>query len=409
MSEVSLVYVNQFYLPDGAATAQVLGDVVLLSGHPPSLRYVPPSQSLGAQADRVRVVCGAAGYALSSQGEAQRVGSEVSVVRVGSKEFGHGYLKKLWSYLRFYLGAMGEVVLGERAEVVVTMTTPPLLGVLGWMAQGWRGSRHVIWEMDLYPDVAEELGTFRKGGWVARVVGWLGDGARRRADGVMVLGRCMAERVAARGVPWSKIHICENWADGEAVRPGAFHERAELRVLYSGNLGLAHDVETVAGGMARLGEGYEFVFSGGGPRRAWLEAACAGWGWVRFQGYEERERLGAMLGWGDVGLVTQRAETVGTLVPSKTYGVMAAGRGVVYVGPAESEVGRMVEEAGVGWRVANGDAEGFARLMERLKGDKGEVRRVGARAREVFEGRYEKRLGVERVLGVIGSCTQSAS
>ena len=130
---------------------------------------------------------------------------------------------------------------------------------------------------------------------------------------------------------------------------------------------------------------------------------------MRFQGYEERGRLGELLGWGDVGLVTQRAETVGTLVPSKTYGVMAAGRGVVYVGPGESEVGRMVEEEGVGWRVSNGDVEGFAGLMERLRGDKDEVRRVGARAREVFERRYEKRLGVARVLGVIGLCTPSAS
>ena len=81
--EVSSVFVNQFYLPDGAATAQVLGDVVELSGSG-------------------RVVCGAAGYALLSQGEAQGVGPEVTVVRVGSKEFGHGYVKKLWSYLRFY-------------------------------------------------------------------------------------------------------------------------------------------------------------------------------------------------------------------------------------------------------------------------------------------------------------------
>jgi colanic acid biosynthesis glycosyl transferase WcaI len=377
-----VLFVNQFYLPDAAATGQLLGD--LTEGF------------VGA-----RVVCGAGGYASNLGGA--RPGS-VEVVRLGGVGFGHGVIRKLGSYLAFYLRALGVVLLGPRADVVVTMTTPPGLGVLGWAAQGWRGSRHVIWEMDVYPDVAEELGTFRKGGWVARLLGGVMDAARRRADAVVVLGRCMAERMAGRGVAWSRIHVCENWADGRLVEVAPFHDEQELRVLYSGNLGLAHDVETLAGALARLGDGFRVLVSGGGPRRGWLERACAGREWVSFRGYEERERLGALLAWGDVGLVTQRAETVGTVVPSKAYGVMAAGRGVVYVGPAESEVGRMVEEMGVGWRVSNGDAAGLAALLERLRGDRAEVKRVGAQARRVFEERYERGVGVSRVKGVIEQC-----
>lgn len=409
---MKLLFVNQFYLPDAAATAQILGDVV------------------PGAAGKVGVVCGRVGYTrpwafansfgpqVGGQARAQ-VGEEApggnpaagqkacpTVRRVGGVGFGHGYLRKLMSYGGFYLGAFWAVMAGERAEVVVTMTTPPLLGLIGWAAQGMRGSRHVIWEMDVYPDVAVGLGTFRRGGVLERVVGWMADLPRRKADGVIVLGRCMAELMERRGVSKEKIWICENWADGEEIGAGRFHEGVELRVLYSGNLGLAHDVETLIGAIDRLGEGFRFRFCGGGPRRREMEAGCAGKSWVEFEGYEERGRLGARLGWGDVGLVTQRGETVGTVVPSKAYGVMAAGRGVLYVGPGESEVGRMVEEEGVGWRVGNGDVPGLVGVLERLRGDRGEVERVGRRAREVFERKYERRIGVKRVVEAIERCTR---
>jgi len=297
------------------------------------------------------------------------------------------------------------VLMGETAEVVVTMTTPPLLGLVGWAAQAARGSKHVIWEMDVYPDVAVGLGTFKKGGLMDRFTGWLADTARRKADGVIVLGQCMARLMESRGVAREKIWICENWADGAEISPQRFHGGEELRVLYSGNLGLAHDVETIVGAAGQLGDGYRLKFCGGGPRRSELQNRLARMGWITFEGYEERGNLTQRLGWADVGLVTQRAETVGMVVPSKAYGIMAAGRGVLYVGPAESEVGRMVEREGTGWRVANGDSNDLAELLARLKSDRSEVEQAGKRAREVFERKYSMQEGVGRVLGAIERCT----
>jgi colanic acid biosynthesis glycosyl transferase WcaI len=380
------LFVNQYYLPDGAPTARILGDV---------------AGSLAGRGLGVRVVCGAGRYAEALEGDGV---AGVEVVRVGSGSKG-----RVAGYLSFYVRAAGAVLFGPKSDVVVTMTTPPGLGVLGWMAQRVRGARHVIWEMDVYPDVAEALGAVARGGWLARAAGAVMDAARRRADAVVVLGRCMADRVAARGVARARIHICENWADGEGVAPEAFHGEAALRVLYAGNLGLAHDVETVIEGMRRLGAGFEFVFNGGGPRRGWMERACREMPWVRFQGYQPREELRGLMNWGDVGLVTQRRETLGAVVPSKAYAVMAAGRGVVYVGPGESELGRMIDEHGVGWRVANGDAAGFAAMMERLRARREEARETGARARALFEARYERRRGVARLSKVLTGCIQSAS
>ncbi len=315
--------------------------------------------------------------------------ASVAIRRVCTCRFGHGKLEKLVSYGSFGFGAAWRVLFSSRVDVVVSMTTPPLLAMLGYIAQR-RGSRHYIWEMDVYPDVAVEVGFFRRGGWADRLTGWLADFPRRRADGIIALGPCMAERLERRVHGTTPIYVVHNWADGETLRPRPFVRDRRLKVFYSGNLGLAHDFETVTPAIRALNEGFLFRFSGGGPQKAAVARELAGLPWCEFQGYHRREELGAAFGENDIGLVTQRAATVGTLVPSKVYGVMAAGRGVLYVGPAGSTVGQILAEHGVGWRVDNGDVGGLRQLLERLRANPDEVEATGQRARAVFEREFDK-------------------
>jgi glycosyltransferase involved in cell wall biosynthesis len=252
---------------------------------------------------------------------------------------------------------------------------------------------------------------FRRGGLRDRIVGWLADLPRRKADGVVALGPCMAERLVRRGVPAERIVVAHNWADGEAIRPRPFVRDGRLKVLYSGNLGLAHDVETFQGAAEALArrrawfvESFLFRFSGGGPRRKEVAEWAKGEGFanVEFAGYAPRAALGAQLGACDVGLVTQKAETVGTVVPSKAYGIWAAGRGVLFVGPRDATIGRVIAEHGVGWQVDNGDARGLAGLLAGLQENPEEVEETGRRARILFEKEFDLPVGVRRVWGAFG-------
>ncbi len=376
---MSSIFLNQFFWPDEAATSQLLGDVAVKG------------------ASEVTVICGPAVYAGRGQGTPPL---GVLIRRRWAGGFGHGKARKLVSYASFALGAAWSVLFGPRADVIVSMTTPPLLGLLGYVAQ-WRGARHYIWEMDVYPDVAVELGVFPRGGLADRVIGWLADLPRRRADGIIALGPCMAERLRGRGVVDTPITVVHNWADGETLRPQPFVRDGRLKVFYSGNLGLAHDFETVVRTVQALDQRYLFRFSGGGPRRAEVERALGGLAWCEFRGYHRRDDLEQAFGENDIGLVTQRASTVGTLVPSKVYGVMAAGRGVLYVGPAEATVGRIIAEYGVGWRVDNGDVAGLRALLERLQSSPGEVEETGRRVRAVFEREFDRRGQVAKIWQVL--------
>ncbi len=370
---MNVLFLNQFSFPDQAATAAFLGDVAV-------------------SVENASIVCARSSYARGGGGEL----AGVTDLRVGSLPFTHRKVGKVLSYLSFYFGALWLAFRVGKPDVVVTMTTPPGLAWIGWLLQRFRGSRHVVWEMDLYPDIGVDLGM--------RWVGWLGpvlDFPRRRADAVIALGECMRARLVARGVPAERLFICENWADGATIRPVAWPAEGPLRILYSGNLGLAHETATIEAVLEELrgDDRFEFVFAGGGPRRAALERACAGMTNVRFLAWAETaaDRLGAA----HIGLVTQRPETVGSVVPSKTYGIIAAGRPVLYIGPKTATPARVIARHDCGWQFEPGDAAGVVALLERVWADRRIAQDAGARARLAFDANYEKSIGVQRVVAVV--------
>jgi glycosyltransferase involved in cell wall biosynthesis len=218
----------------------------------------------------------------------------------------------------------------------------------------------------------------------------------------------MEERLRGRGLDEVPIHVVHNWADGAALQSRPFVRDGRLKVFYSGNMGLAHDFESVVSVIQDLDDGFLFRFSGAGPQRAAVAGGLHNVAFCEFRGYHGRDALEAAFAENDVGLVTQRAETVGTLVPSKVYGILAAGRGVLYVGPAHSTVARIIAEHGVGWQVANGDTVGLKRLLWQLRLNSQMVEETGKRARIVFEREFDKMGQVEKILRIIDGETVGA-
>ena len=388
MGPVRFLLLNQFFWPDVAATSQLLTDL---------------ARHLADEGHEVRVICARSSYTRSGYGTLRQVVPArkdcIEVVRVNGVGFARRSTRLL-SYATYLAGAFWHALKGPPPDVVVTLTTPPLLGLVGTLVKQVRGARHFQWEMDLYPDVATALG-MQSAEWAS----WLLDWPRRGAVGVIALGECMAERLRGRGIAAEKIHVAENWADGVKIRPRAFPDFGTLTVVYSGNLGRAHEVETVAGAVPRLDGRFRLVVAGDGVGRRELERAGAGTrggAMVTFEGYCGYEELGERLGRGHIGLVTQKRETLGCVVPSKVYGILAAGRPVLFVGPAEATPTRIVERFRCGWHIEPGDVDGLVALLELLKGHPEEVVAAGRRARAAFEEHYDRPIGVVRICGILG-------
>lgn len=389
-----MLFINQFFWPDSSATSQQLTDLVV---------------GLAARGEQIEVLCGdSGGYAAAAGTEAPHA----RVYRVKAAPFTRGKLGRVLSYLSFYASAFVRGLTIPRPDVVVSMTTPPLISLLGTAIQILRGSRHYIWEQDVYPDIAVDLDHIRKGSLLHRITGRLADFSRQRADGVIVLGECMSDRLIDRGVAADKIVVAEHWANSRSItpmeRPG---DPEELVLLYSGNLGLAHDLDTLLGTMLALREDrrFRFLFVGTGGRRKALTEFCAANDIhaVEMRPFVDRDKLSEGLAAGDIGLVTQQDSACGSVVPSKVYGILAAGRPLLFIGPAAATPARIVRRHGCGWHVAAGDVKGVTQLLQHLAENRHLVREAGQRARQALLQFYDLPQSVDRIGDILGAAPRT--
>jgi glycosyltransferase involved in cell wall biosynthesis len=249
----------------------------------------------------------------------------------------------------------------------------------------------------------------------------------------------MKEVVARSGASVPTLHVIHNWSDVDSIRPVAADENP-LRhawgldrafvACYSGNLGRAHEFETILGAAGRLvarertseatreqtpgertGESprrpganadaamppIRFVFIGGGPQRRTVQDAVAARGLanVSFQPYQARADLSQSLSAGDVHLVSLRPELEGYIVPSKLYGILAAGRPTLFIGDPAGEIARIVDTERIGYVVDQGDAAGLADRLLQLARDEPLREEMGARARALLRERFDQRIALE--------------
>jgi len=384
-----VVLLNQYYAPAEAATAQLLADVgesLVLAGH------------------RVSVICSRRSYPdPSAVYPAREEIGGVSVYRTWTSGFGRGSrLGRLADYALFLAGASRMLALQREVDVVVSLTTPPMLDTLGLAAARLRRARSVSWVMDVYPELAFELGILARRSVVGRLLGCVSRSTLRRTDVAIALGPTMARRLRECGA--TRIHTVP--VAGHALR-AAWGWGNRFVVLYSGNLGLAHDFDTIldAAELLRGGPDVRFAFVGAGPRRDAVQAEVRRRGLqnVEFRPHVERPQLGQSLTAGDLHLVTLREGVAGLVVPSKIYGILAAGRPTLYVGPDEGEVAEILEEGRCGTRIAPGDAAGLATAIRDYVADEGRCSDEGARARELFDRRFAR----ERALGTLQGLFES--
>ena len=380
----TFTFINQFFWPDPAATSQLLTDV---------------TSALVEDGHRARVIAGATKYTHSED----LIPPPVRIERCPASPFRRTILGRVASYFSFLIPSAFFSLRGKRADAIVTLTTPPALGLIGTLVKTLRGSRHYIWEMDLYPDVAVELGVLKPNSLLTRAVAWGFDLARRRSNGIIALGDEMKDRLVTRhGLPPEKIHVIENWADSRDISPLPFPP-GPFTIYYSGNLGMVHDVDTIFAAMRyfQAHQNIRFIFAGGGSRRAAFETSCHDLKNVIFGPYCDRPDLGLRLAQGHIGLVTQVSASLGCVVPSKTYGIMAAGRPILFIGPRQATPARIIEKFGCGWQVDPGDTAKLIELLTVLQSNTYLLHEAGARAREAFENNYDRPLAVARFTSLL--------
>jgi len=199
-----VLFINQFYVPDIAATGQLLADV---------------AEELASRGHEVHVVCSRRTY---NGGGLVLAGEEfinsVQVHRVGATGFGRSrILGRVLDYLSFYCLALRKAFTLPRMDVCVALTTPPFIALVGLSLRRLRGTRMVVWTMDLYPEVAVAFGVLRERCLLCSVLARLSKRVYRAAGAVISLGEVMAQRLVEAGAPREKIAVIHNWVPREVV------------------------------------------------------------------------------------------------------------------------------------------------------------------------------------------------
>ncbi len=403
-----LIFVNRFFHPDHSATSQMLSDLAFaLAEEGWSVHVVTSRLVYDAPAERL---------------PARETIGGVEIHRIATTGFGRGGLiGRALDYATFYLSAARALgALARQGDFVVAKTDPPMLSVIVAPIARLRGAEQVNWLQDIFPEVATALGAGRGrlSGAIFRGLRQVRDRSLRQARANVVLGRRMAEHVGKLGVADDRVRLIPNWADGTLLRPEA-HEENPLRaewglgdafvVAYSGNLGRAHDHETLIeaiaetearqatapGATAKPRIRWLFVGGGTGYEALRREVHRRKLGSVRFEPYQSRERLSHSLSAADLHLVSLRPELEELIVPSKIYGIAAVGRPAIFIGDRDGEVARHLADYDCGATVAQGDGAGLARTVLELSADPARCRQMGDNARRAFEATFEKRHAID--------------
>lgn len=344
-----VLLLNQFVPPDPAPTARLLADVAR---------------------------------------ELETRGHEIAWIGNGSPY--HGAKTLLGSRALRELAELGKLLVkgwtAPRCDRILFLSSPPFLPVVAnLVAWRHRGARLVHWAMDVYPDVAVSLGETRADSPVARITSRLMARAYRSCDTVISLDEDMASRLESHHV---RPVIQAPWPPelGDAA-PNRFVPSERFRILYSGNLGRAHDWKTILDALAILQEErieMEMIFQGGGIEREKAKAYSEDLGLrnCSWEPYVDSHDLLPSLLAADALLATQREETRGCLWPSKLALSVLTGVPILWIGPRDGAVSRWLAEKGH-HPFGIGDAAGVASALRELHAHRDTNRSRARRAADV--------------------------
>jgi colanic acid biosynthesis glycosyl transferase WcaI len=406
-----LIVLNRYFFPDHSATSQLLSDLMFHLASTGVDAHVITSRQLYNDPQRQL-----------SERETIR---GVSIHRVATTKFGRsGLLGRSVDYLSFYRSAdrMMRNFL-KPGDILVAMTDPPLSSIPAMRAARRRGAHLINWLQDIYPEIAVELGVpFLKGPIASSICFWR-DRSLKSAAFNVVVGQIMADKLADRGLGPNRIKVIHNWADDREIAPVS-HPDNRLRRLwgldgkfvvgYSGNLGRAHEFDTIlaASEALRNDPRIVFLFIGSGHRIDELARMVKSRGLepsFHFVPYQDRAVLRQSLGVPDLHWLSLKPKLEGLIVPSKFYGIAAAGRPTLAITSAHGEIAKLVRDFDCGLVIEPGDSELLAVTIRQLSDSPERLERMGRNARAMLDAHFTRDQAFQRWRAVLNEVDSSIS
>jgi colanic acid biosynthesis glycosyl transferase WcaI len=387
---VKIIFTSSYFYPDYSAGSQMLSD----------LSFYLSKNGFDAAVVTSRRMYDDSGKPLLTHEEF----NGVDVHRVWSSRFGRkSYIGRIIDYISLEVSLIIKLFnIIKKGDIVVLMTDPPLLNVISYPLIKFKRGVVVNWLHDLFPEVAVSAGVFAKTSLINRLITKLRNQVIKGADKNVVIGSKMYSYLVDIGVNNEKITKIENWSDGSAIYSIENKDNCirndwgledKFVVGYSGNLGRAHDISTILTVIEKLK--YEsnilFLFVGGGVglNRIKKHTKENKLNNVMFKSYQDRDLLALSLNVADVHWVTLNPKMEGFIVPSKFYGILAAGKPVIFIGDADGEIARDIKRIGCGECIDIGKSDKLESIIKQYSDDPKYVTKMGGLGREEFCKSYD--------------------
>jgi glycosyltransferase involved in cell wall biosynthesis len=304
----------------------------------------------------------------------------VKIFRVASIGLGkQAKWRRALDFASFITTCCWQLLFLPRPDVVVALTSPPLISFIGAAYARLRGARFVYWVMDLNPDEAIAAGWLSADSWMGQILAQMSRYSFRHAGRIIALDRFMQARIVGHGTVPEKIVVVPPWSHDEDVRydpvgRATFRAARGLNdkfvIMYSGNHSPCHPLATLLAAARELAREprYAFVFIGGGSEfeRVKQFAAAHKLTNVRCEPYLPLKELAASLSAADLQVVVMGDAFVGIVHPCKIYNLIRVQAPILYIGPESSHVGDVTSAFGEGRffaRCAHGDTAGVVHAI----------------------------------------------
>ena len=404
-TSIELVILNQYYVPDVASTGHLLYELATESA----------SRNVA-----VKVVTSFPSYGPPESWQpcpGREIQEGVRVHRLRTTRFSKDRIfGRLMNSLTFLIPLFfRQLLAGSKNRVFLYTTNPPFLGIIGALVSLLRPHRYVVLLHDSYPHMAVWCGKIQPNGLIERIWHMGNRLIYLRASQTIVLCVRAKELVCKKyGVDPSCVHVVHNWADPKALIPlnkadSNFAKKhgfdQVFTLLYSGNLGLYYEFESLlqAADRLRSDPSIQFVFVGAGGKRQWLanEIKSRNLTNTTLFPYQPFEALNDSLNACDASLVTISKGIEGISFPSKLYSSLAVGKPVIAISEDGSELKEMVEGSGSGIWIPLGDVDALVNAIQRLQGDAKLKETMGKAARVTMENHYTIRTATDEYLRII--------
>jgi len=317
------------------------------------------------------------------------------------------YVTRIVSWIKYLIFILFRCWSLSADALLFIVSNPPLLGLFGYICKRLRSQRYVVLVYDIHPDLLIKFGKLNQAGLIARLWYKMNKLVWENAEVVFTIGDRMAESLIRRfdvgKTSFGEIVVVPNWADTNWIRPIAKEENEfarnykqvnTLTVLYSGNLGQTHDIETILEAAKRLRDNgsIHFMIIGYGAKKSIVEKVKLDENLENLTvlPFQPEELLPLSFAAGDISIVTMAQGSEGLMVPSKTYYAMAAGSALIGLCSPETEIADTIKKHNCGLVVRPGDTDSLVSVILQLSSDQERLNELKTNSRSAAEKFYSK-------------------